>query len=90
MSYRRLIYEASWEFLRSTSFVFTLQEKKLQEEIHQLKDEDRRLDMYIRERKTEYEKQELLIAKGQKDSDHLRRQRDELQDTRKYGSFYLL
>ncbi|CAL9036907.1 unnamed protein product [Musa banksii] len=60
-----------------------LQEKKLQEEIHQLKDEDRRLDMYIRERKTEYEKQELLIAKGQKDSDHLRRQRDELQDTRK-------
>ncbi|XP_064952530.1 structural maintenance of chromosomes protein 3-like isoform X3 [Musa acuminata AAA Group] len=59
------------------------EEKKLQEEIHQLKDEDRRLDMYIRERKTEYEKQELLIAKGQKDSDHLRRQRDELQDTRK-------
>lgn len=46
--------------------------------------------MYIRERKTEYEKQELLIAKGQKDSDHLRRQRDELQDTRKYGSFLLI
>ncbi|WOK97408.1 structural maintenance of chromosomes protein 3 [Canna indica] len=59
------------------------QEKKLQDEIQQIKDEENKLEVYIRERRTESEKQELLIGEFQQESDKLRRRRDELQDSRK-------
>ncbi|KAG6486834.1 hypothetical protein ZIOFF_055414 [Zingiber officinale] len=59
------------------------QEKTLQDEIEQLKEEERKLETYIRKRKVESEKQELLITNLQDDSDHLCKQRDELQDLRK-------
>ncbi|XP_026666016.2 structural maintenance of chromosomes protein 3 isoform X2 [Phoenix dactylifera] len=59
------------------------QEKKLQDEIQQLKDEDSKLGAYIEERRAELKRQELLITKGQEDFNSLRGQRDELQDTRK-------
>lgn len=59
------------------------QEKKLQDEIQHLKYEDNNLDMFIRERKAESERQEALISKGQDDFNSLRRQRDMLQDERK-------
>ncbi|XP_010925132.1 structural maintenance of chromosomes protein 3 [Elaeis guineensis] len=59
------------------------QEKKLQDEIQQLKDEDSKLGAYIEERRAELKKQELLITKGQEDFNSLRGQRDELQDSRK-------
>lgn len=62
----------------------SLQEKTLQDEIEQLKEEERKLETYIRKRKVESEKQELLITNLQDDSDHLCKQRDELQDLRKY------
>ncbi|XP_074570435.1 structural maintenance of chromosomes protein 3 [Curcuma longa] len=59
------------------------QEKRLQDEIEQLKEEERKLETYIKKRKVESEKQELLITNLQDDSDHLCKQRDELQDLRK-------
>ncbi|XP_020250621.1 structural maintenance of chromosomes protein 3 isoform X1 [Asparagus officinalis] len=59
------------------------QEKKLQVEIQQLKDEESNMDAFIKERKVESERQEALISKGQDDFSSLRRQRDKLQDERK-------
>lgn len=59
------------------------QEKKLQKEIQQLKDEDSKLDGFIQERKAESERQETLISMRQDDFNSIRRQRDKLQEERK-------
>lgn len=59
------------------------QEKKLQEEIQQLKDEENKMDAYIEEQKAESKRKELSGAKIQEEFNRLRVQRDELQDKRK-------
>ncbi|CAA7403122.1 unnamed protein product [Spirodela intermedia] len=60
-----------------------LQEKKLQDEIRQLKDELNRLEFHIKERGAELQKQSSLISKDQGEFSALKTQRDELQETRK-------
>ncbi|KAK8928708.1 Structural maintenance of chromosomes protein 3 [Platanthera zijinensis] len=59
------------------------QEKKLQEEIQQLKDEENKMDAYIEEQRAEAKRKELSSAKIQEEFNRLRVQRDELQDKRK-------
>ncbi|XP_072993969.1 structural maintenance of chromosomes protein 3 [Typha latifolia] len=59
------------------------QEKKLQDEIQELKTEEHKLEIYIEDRRGESRRLESLITKGQDDSSSLRKQRDELQDIRK-------
>lgn len=70
-------------FCDTTVSLTLFQERKLQDEIQQLKDEDSKLDIFIKERKAESERQEALISKSQDDFGSLRRQRDKLQDERK-------
>ncbi|XP_020593015.1 structural maintenance of chromosomes protein 3 [Phalaenopsis equestris] len=59
------------------------QEKKLQEEIQQLKDEESKMDSYIEEQRAESKKLEFAISKIQEEFNRLRIQRDRLQDKRK-------
>ncbi|XP_020691246.1 structural maintenance of chromosomes protein 3 [Dendrobium catenatum] len=59
------------------------QEKKIQEEIQQLKDEENKMDFYIEEQRAESKRLELAISKIQEEFNRLRIQRDELQDKRK-------
>ncbi|XP_078432329.1 structural maintenance of chromosomes (SMC) family protein isoform X2 [Wolffia australiana] len=60
-----------------------VQEKKLQDEIQLLKDEINKMDFHIKERGAELQKQSSLISKDQGDFSVLKRQRDDLQETRK-------
>ncbi|KAJ0985643.1 hypothetical protein J5N97_003999 [Dioscorea zingiberensis] len=60
-----------------------VQEKKLGEEIQQLIDERCRLETYINDRETEKQELEIKISEVQERVDNSRRERDNLQDTRK-------
>lgn len=59
------------------------QEKKLQDEIQQLKDEENKLDTYIEEQRAESKRLELGSSKIQEEFNMLRIQRDGLQENRK-------
>lgn len=59
------------------------QEKKLEDEIQQLKDDISKQEQYIEGRTVEFRTQELLISKSLEEFNSLKKQRDELQDTRK-------
>lgn len=66
--------------LSSTS----VQEKKLNQEMETLKQELSNLESYKLERQTDLQNQNSLISSGQEDLGKLKRERDELQDKRKY------
>lgn len=63
---------------------FVLQEKKLQDEILELNSGLQNQDAYIEERRAEFKKLESHISKYHDGFRSLKKQRDELQDKRKY------
>lgn len=69
---------------------FFCQKRKLEEESQQLKDEESRLKTLINNRETEKEKLMMEISVVQERFDNLRKERDKLQDTRKYDVKELL
>lgn len=73
----------------SVTFSQIWQEGLLQEEIQKLKDEISNLTDYIESRKSESSKLEATLAKRHNDYNDLRKQRDMLQEERKYGHFLL-
>ena len=73
----------------SITFLQIWQEGLLQEEIQKLKDEISNLTNYIESRKSESSKLEAALAKRHNDYNDLRKQRDVLQEERKYVNFLL-
>jgi len=73
----------------SITFLQIWQEGLLQEEIQKLKDEISNLTNYIESRKSESSKLEATLAKRHNDYNDLRKQRDVLQEERKYVNFLL-
>lgn len=63
------------------------QEGLLQEEIQKLKDDINNLTNYIESRKSESSKLEEALTKRHNDYNDLRKQRDVLQEERKYVNF---
>lgn len=72
----------------SVTFLQIWQEGLLQEEIQKLKDEINDLTNYIESRKSESSKLEETLAKRHNDYNDLRKQRDVLQEERKYVNFF--
>jgi len=72
----------------SITFLQIWQEGLLQEEIQKLKDEITDLTNYIESRKNESSKLEEALAKRHNDYNDLRKQRDVLQEERKYVISY--
>ena len=70
-------------YYNSPNFV-PLQEKKLQDEIHQLNADVKERDIYIDGRKKEIELLQLLISQSRDGFNDYKAQRDKLQDERKY------
>lgn len=71
----------------SVTFLQLCQEGLLQEEIQKLRDEINNLTNYIESWKSESSKLESALAKKHNDYNDLRKQRDELQEERKYVHF---
>jgi hypothetical protein len=71
----------------SAAFFLLWQESLLQDEIQKLKDEINNLTNYIESRKSESSKLEAALANKQKDHNDFVKQKNALQDERKYAHF---